>query len=205
MARPKPKTKTPAQSGKDLAERGASALEHARYKDAVIIYKQLSKVEPHSKWKQGLAQAYRGRAFELAQKALFEEALTVLDNALEQDPSITVIEPIVHYSLALSRFEPAAQRFLRVKAQLNPEQIQRIESMFGLAFLANDRDPSGYFAADSKLVSDFPLVREAILAYCRGDDEALRTQLRQIAFQSPYRDLRMLLSALSSPLTERKD
>ncbi|MGH8550679.1 MAG: tetratricopeptide repeat protein [Methylococcales bacterium] len=43
-----------------------------------------------------------------------------------------------------------------------------------------------------------PAVRQAIQAYCRGDDRMLADLLAQISFHSPYRDIRSILSALTT-------
>lgn len=174
------------------------ALRHARYKDAVIIYKQLLKIEARNDWKKGLARAYQGRAWELSRKVLYEEALSVLDNALEHDPAIRVLENFVHWSILAGRIEPAIRRFVNLRNHLERDELDRIESKFALALLSINPEVAQLFPEDSKLKQQLPTVQQALSAYCSGDDATLRNLLEQIPFRSPYRDLRTLLSALSA-------
>ncbi len=198
MTRQKSKNKAPSKSSETLVQRGAIALQGARYKDAIIFYKQLVKMEARDEWKHCLAKAYHGRACELAGKGMVEEALAVLDNAIHHDPSIESFENFVHWSICAGRHEAAIKRFLNVRNQLGKDELDRFESMIALAVVSSSDELAKFFPEDSKLRNHLPVVRQAIEAYCRGDDRTLSALLAQISFHSPYRDIRSILSALST-------
>lgn len=71
-----PRGATPAAA--TLQERAAAALQGADFAQAIELFKRLVKQEPRPQWRDGLRQAYVGRARALAAKGLFEEAETAL-------------------------------------------------------------------------------------------------------------------------------
>ncbi|MGH8559840.1 MAG: tetratricopeptide repeat protein [Methylococcales bacterium] len=198
MTRQKDKKKAPSKSNETSIERGATALQNARYKDAIIFYKQLIKMEARDEWKYRLAKAYHGRACELGGKGMYEEALAVLANAISHDPSIDHFEELIQWSIGAGRYEAAVKKFLNVRNQLGKDELDRFESMFALAVVSSSDELAKFFPEDSKLRSHLPVIRQAIDAYCRGDDRTLAALLGQISFHSPYRDMRSILSALST-------
>ncbi len=181
-----------------MIERGTAALQHAHYKDAVNVFKQLIRTDARDEWKQGLARAYHGRARELSAKGMYEEALTVLGNAINQDPSIDAADELIHWSICAGRYKAAVTEYFKARDRLDKDRLDRFESLFALALLSGNNELTDCFPDDSKIKTQLPTIRRAIEAYCRNDDQTLADLLAQISFHSPYRDLRSILSALSS-------
>ena len=96
-----------------LAERGAQAMQLGRFKEAVEIFKQLSRQDPQPQWSDRLAEAYAGRARALAEKGMFKEAAIVLENT--QQPDGTMREPVLylHCLIRLGQHQKAARVALK--------------------------------------------------------------------------------------------
>ncbi|MGR9106988.1 MAG: hypothetical protein ACU843_08675 [Gammaproteobacteria bacterium] len=205
MARHKNKRKAHPKSSESLVEQAALALQNGHYKDAVNGFKELLKKEVRHEWKHDLAQAYRGRALELAGKGMYEEALAVLANAVQQDPSADVFQDFLKWSVCAGRVTAALKEYFRVRDRLAKDEVDRVESMFALAALGGNNELAGLFPEDSKLYSHLPAARQAIEAYCRGDDSGLGDSLAKIPFNSPYRDIRVILAVLSGGTSDTSD
>ena len=65
-----------------LAARGGEALRQERFKEAIELFKLAIRQEPRPEWKESLADAWRGRARDLAAKSMFKEAAMVLENTI---------------------------------------------------------------------------------------------------------------------------
>ena len=198
MARHKHKKKTHPACSAPLPVQARNALNNHRYKDAVNLYKQAIKTDDNSELKKDLAKAYLGRARELGRKGMYEEAFAVLENAAHQDSTLPVTREFIQWSICCGREESAAREFFSIREQLSPTERERFESLFALAALAGNERLADLFPEGSKLKTDLPSARHAIIAYCDGDDPVLKATLSEISFRSPYRDLRLLLSALSN-------
>jgi hypothetical protein len=76
-------------------------MEGADFKEAVRLYKQLVKQEAGAEARDGLAEAYAGRARELAAKGMFEEAQIVLSNTIAADG--TIRDPLLYLQCLINR------------------------------------------------------------------------------------------------------
>ena len=56
------KQQTPPLPLEERIERAQRSLTNGRYKEAIDAYKRLLKTEPRDEWREGLADAYLGRA-----------------------------------------------------------------------------------------------------------------------------------------------
>lgn len=60
-------------------------MRQARFKEAIELLKLMIRQDPRPEWKELLADAYRGRAHDLAAKKMFKEAAMVLENTVAAD------------------------------------------------------------------------------------------------------------------------
>ena len=90
MKKPKARGPAPTASTEALQARASEALRQQRFKEAVDLFKLLVRQDPRPEWKQGLAEAYEGRARTLAAKGMFKEAAMVLENTLALDGTLQV-------------------------------------------------------------------------------------------------------------------
>ena len=182
----------------DLAAQAQSLLSARRYREAIEAYKQLLKREPRAEWREALAQGYLGRAGELAGKGMFQEAVALWENRVSLCGVSDRLDLYLNWLLRAGRYAKAAQVFSEKAAGLDDSELrQRLEQGLAAYLLAGRAEIAGALPADSPLVRQHGLVREAIAAYSRGDDGAAEGLLRQIPFRSPYKDLRPILRALA--------
>lgn len=71
------KTSLATLSSIALEDTAREALQRGRYRDAIGHFKELLKREPRTAWREGLAQAYEGRAHSLTEKGMLKEALVM--------------------------------------------------------------------------------------------------------------------------------
>ena len=69
------------------------ALETGNFRDAIVHFKALLKIEDSDEWRAGLAAAYQERARELAAKGMFIEALVIWDNRSTQHLVLPDFQP----------------------------------------------------------------------------------------------------------------
>lgn len=185
------------------AAQALRSLQDGHYKSAISAYKSLLNLESRQDWLANLAQAYEGRAWELANRGMFKEAVNLWQNRAH-----TCNQPLVsfHYLLWLlwsGLTDQAIRHFSEDSSLLETENaLLRIH----LAALALSGEPLIVDALpqDDPIVRDYAIATQALHAYCDADETALRAALAKISFRSPYRDLRILLKGLAE-LTERPD
>lgn len=186
----------PAQlSPEQLAEQATQNLEANRFRDAIADFKQLIKQEARPEWKQGLADAYAGRAKELTAKGMQKEAMVMWDNraALGSDVSLSVdhLMMLIH----AGRLESVLDQLANPSEMAKADQ-DRLRSAIAAQTLAQGAAIADRLPADDPIRSQAPAASAALDAYCTGDDAALRDALSGIPFRSPYRDLAQILKAL---------
>ena len=84
----KSKRRTPRANKSPPSNLSPEAIEHkaredlasGRHREAIAGFKQLFKLEPRPAWRSALADAYAGRARELAAKDMLKEALAIWEN-----------------------------------------------------------------------------------------------------------------------------
>ena len=80
-------------------------LAGGRHREAIAGFKQLLKQEPHPAWHLALADAYAGRARELAAKDMLKEALAIWENRVGLGEDITFDPEHVALLLRMGRVE----------------------------------------------------------------------------------------------------
>lgn len=177
-------------------EHARRSLTSRRYKDAIDAYKRLLKTEPHDEWREGLADAYLGRAGELAGKGMYTEALVFLENlsALGCRRETAALQAAC--LLLAEKTQQAVQVYLDSKQALPRQQDDLLQSLFAARLIAGEEMLLQAFPEESPMVKHYGPISEALNACCAGDDEEARRRLKTIPYRSPYRDLRTILTAV---------
>ncbi|MBF0310888.1 MAG: hypothetical protein HQL56_15315 [Magnetococcales bacterium] len=181
-----------------LAERGERTMAEGKWREAVECFKQLVKAEPAAGWEKKLAEAYRGRAGELAEKGMPKEAVILLENAfrLEADPETLGL--YCDCLLRAGRTEPLGVLFFQQEENLSrhhPDFAARIRELVAILLLAGSL-PERLLPAGSPWQSWLTLAREALAAFAAGEESLLESRLQALPLRSPFKALRLLLKAL---------
>ncbi|MBF0460461.1 MAG: hypothetical protein HQL87_03615 [Magnetococcales bacterium] len=189
-----------------LVERGQRFLAAGQWREAVENYKQLLKQDPTGGWAPLLAQAYAGRADELAGKAMFKEALILLDNAdrLGATPGGNPLR--LTCLAATGRIPQAISLYLQTESLLktaHPDQFPLWQEYVAVLLLT-DAGATVAVPADSSWQEPVRVARQALAALCQpgADPSSLADPLRQITVRSPFKTLRLILKALLVVRTE---
>ncbi len=184
-----------AMDGVALATQAEAELVSLRYKEAIELYKELLKRERRPEWVDGLAAGYAGRAWALADKGMFKEALVLWRNRHQLCGKPLLEGPYLDW-LVQAGEEGEVLRQLADRGL--PDALRaELETRFaGLVLTAAD-DALPDLPVDSPLLRHRPAAREALAAYHRGDFSAMGERLQAIPFRSPFRDLKPVLKALA--------
>ncbi len=187
-----------------LPARAAEALQQARFKEAVDLFKQLVRQEPRPEWKQALADAYTGRARTLAAKGMFKEAAMVLENTLT--PAGTLRDPHLYATCLIREGQQAkaAAHLLHCVASgaLPAGQSAALEELtaallVAVPLLPAPARPDPPAAARWRELA--AASREALTAWVEGATaEAMDQHLNRISLRSPFRPVRLLLKSLAT-------
>lgn len=185
-----------------LAERGRDALQRQRFKEAVDLFKQAIRTDPRPEWKQALADAYQGRARDLAAKGMFKEAGMVLENTMAAGAAATggVRDPSLYLS-CLIRDGQQQKAAVYVLNHL-PEQPD-LQALAAALLVSVPRLPDLTAAAtpeQRRWHGRAAASRAALAAWCDGGaSEEIDRHLNGISLSSAFRPVRLLLSALIRP------
>jgi tetratricopeptide (TPR) repeat protein len=178
-----------------VESRARQALDGARHREAVELYKELLKQERRPEWVDGLAESYAGRARELADKRMLPEALVVwrnraslCDRPLAEGPYVDLLLRAGEYELALG---------LLASVDSSSAAGSELATRLAAVALTAPESALAQLSADHLLLRHRLAALAALSACCRGDPAELDAQLQAIPFRSPYRDLRFILKALS--------
>ena len=184
-----------------LAEQGIDALRRERFKDAVELFKQAIRAEPRPDWKVSLADAYQGRARNLASKGMFKEAAMVLENTIQTGE--TVRDPALYVScLIRDRQQQKAAAYL-----LNhPPEQENLAALAAALLVSVPRLPDLSLAATPEQRRWHTMAmasRAALAAWCDGvPSTELDPQLNAISLRSAFRPVRLLLKTLITPMDD---
>lgn len=181
-----------------LAAQAASHLQAGRFRQASDLYKQLLKREQRAEWRDALAQAYRGRARQLAAKGLYIEATALWEN-MEALCGQRHLEEGIDLLLEAGSFGKAARWFADAGPAFHdsPAGTRLAARLAGLLACGHE-EIAAALPADSPLLRHRGAVLAAMDAWCRRDDAAVKEGLKAIPFRSPYRDLRLILQGLAA-------
>ncbi len=203
MTKPLRRSAPPPALMAALPARAVEALRQKRFKEAVELFKQLVRQDPRPEWKQGLADAYSGRAGALAGKGMFKEAAMVFENALAQggplhDPSL--------YAACLIREgqQSKAAGYLLdciTTGTCPPGKQAEIEDLTAALLVAAPQlaPPVCPGSPDAARWHDqAAAARDALSAWVDGAAAAeVDQRLRCISLRSAFRPIRLLLQCLT--------
>ena len=172
------------------------------FRDAIRLFKQLSKQESRPEWSEGLAQAYAARASQLAAKGMFEEAQILLDNTAAPDG--TVRDPLLYVLCLIKRgqHQKAAEHAFKYvgTSKVPPSQVSRLgEVTAALSLAASVRRDS---AADQqsergRWFVQAAAAQQALAAWLEGKPhEEIDRLSARISLRSDFKALRLILKAL---------
>lgn len=191
--------KTPHDlSLEQLEKRALQRVESGHFKSAIADLKELLKREQRSAWVDALANAYAGRAAELASKGMLKEALTIWRNRTEicgkpmHDPGY--LELLLANDDLAGASEWLQQELPGLRKEKNA--LHAVRCLCAARALGGMQDLLEAWPADDQLRKDLPAAQSAVDAYCSGDDSALDAALKLLPFRSPFRDLKSIFKAL---------
>jgi tetratricopeptide (TPR) repeat protein len=186
-----------------LEVRGRDALHLARFREAIDAFKPLVRLEPRVAWKEGLADAYQGRARELAAKSMFKEAAMVLENTADSPPTGAVRDPDLYVSCLLrdNQQQKAAGYLLH-----HPPVTEEAKALAAALLVIVAPLPTlvpGATAEQTRWRDLAMAARKALAAWSDGAPaEEIDGHLNRVSLRSPFRPVRLLLKAL---ITSSKD
>ncbi len=181
-----------------LADQGTDALRRERFKEAIELFKQAIRLEARPAWKEALADAYRGRARDLAAKDMCKEAAMVLENTIPLVGLVWDLDLYINCLLRDGQQQKAAAYFLN-----HPPKQADLEVLAAALLVAVPRLPDLSSPASPEKVRwrDLALAaRAALAAWCDGASaEEIDRHLNGISLRSAFRPLRLLLKTLITP------
>lgn len=178
-----------------LEQSARAECEARRWRDAIATYKELLKRESRPDWRQGLSDAYAGRARELTDKGMLKEALAIWENraALGAPPHPA------HSALLARLGRPESLIALLNQAHANAlprEQLDGLRALLAAQVLSGNQPLLKQLAEEDPVRTHAEAALNAMQAYCEHDEARLNAALDAIPFRSPYRDWVRLLKAL---------
>ena len=178
-----------------MQAKAEESLRAERYRDAIDQYKALLRKERNPAWVKSLAQAYAGRANQLAAKDMFKEALAVWRARAEVCAVQLELGPCLSWLMRLGEWEQVFG--ILSGAESLPQDVRKqAETQLARTALSASEDVLLKFPSSSPLVLHRSGVLAALAAYANGDATAMNAHLASIPFRSPFRDLRAILKAL---------
>jgi len=186
-AAPSPRVAAPAP------ESALADLEAGRFREAISAYKTLVTQDPALS--ERLAEAYEGRARQLASKGMPKEALAMWENrALVGDAPVR----LDHFTLLirLGRLEEVLQLYRHPSLGRDAGLLGAMRAHLAARYLGGSQEFRDRLAAADPVRVDGQAASRALMAYCGGDDQGVTEALASIPFRSPYRDFAQILKAL---------
>ncbi|MFN0317448.1 MAG: tetratricopeptide repeat protein [Burkholderiales bacterium] len=179
------------------------ALRAGHFKEAIEHYKELLKQVRNPIWLNALAEAYAGRANQLAAKDMVKEAVALWRTRADSCGVPLLQGPYLKWLMQAGEWEQMFGLLSRPEALPPGVQAQIETQLAGVALLAPE-DILRRLPPDSLLLRHRSAACAALAAYAQGDDPAMNAQLQSIPFRSPYRDLRAILKAFALLPSDRE-
>ena len=185
-----------------LAARGIEALRQERFKEAIELFKLAIRQEPRPEWKESLADAWRGRARDLAAKSMFKEAAMVLENTIASGGPVR--DPKLYLAcLIRDGQQPKAAAYVFNHLAPSGGGHEDLEALAAALLVAIPRLPDSTLGATPEQVRWRELAvasRAALAAWCDGAPaEEIDRLLNAISLRSAFRPVRLLLKSLITP------
>jgi len=184
-----------------LAVQGQGYLKAGNFSKAIETFKHLLKIEPRAEWQKRLAEAYLWRSRILSSKGMYKEALVLLDNLTAFCGAAVPVRDLTVPRLVLlmnsGQYEKAALLWQKESDRSGKTpQAERLSDLFAALILGGETGILEKFAEDAPLVQHYPFARDALKAFCCGQDDRVDQSLSGISFRSPYKNFRLVLKGL---------
>lgn len=184
----------------ELVVRGTNLLRQHNFKEAIPCFKQLMKVDGHA-WQDDLNLAYLGRARELAEKAMYKEAIILWNNANTLTSESLPLGHVVAWMFNANQQDRGTVLFIEheqhIRAQ-TPVLWETIGELIAAQILTST--PTSHMRQkipdESPWSSLHDMANKALLAYVAGKPEVADQALRKIPLRSVFRSFRFILKAL---------
>jgi cellulose synthase operon protein C len=185
-----------------LAAKATEALRLGDFKQAIELFKRLVKQDDRPEWRDGLVEAYAGRARILAAKGMYEEAETALSKATTPDG--TVPDPLLHVQCLVKRGQLHKAAELAVKYignnKVPASNVPRLAELAAALWLAAPvplaavADPKSEAAKWGEYAV---AAHQSLTAWIEGKPpQEIDQLLSRIPLRSPFRALRLILKSL---------
>ena len=183
-----------------LADRAAEAMRQVRFKEAIELLKLMIRQDPRPDWKESLADAYRGRARDLAAKKMFKEAAMVLENTVSADGAVR--DPRLYLSCLIrdGQQPKAAAYVLRsMRGGAAASEQAGLEDLAAALLVAVPQLPDAAQGMPSRWHELAVASRSALAAWVNGAPATDIDQLiGRISLRSAFRPVRLLLKSLTT-------
>lgn len=187
---------SPLKSVPALKAAAQRALQSGYFKDAIASLKDLLKQERRQESEDLLAEAYLGRARELAGKGMFQEAAMLWENHAGLRPGTPLSGEYLTWLLKAGQMVKLGQALAAVPDDFVASATgRRLVEAAALLALENDKLLDA-LPREHAIVRQQPLLRKALAAYAERREAEAEECLRQVSSRSPYRNLRTLLKGL---------
>lgn len=194
----KRKSQTSRQSTNKLVAQAQSHLQAGRFREAIDVYKQLLKREQRPQWREALADAYLGRAEQLAAKGMYKEAAALWEN-MAGLCGARRLDWYIDWLLQGGRHGRGARLFAEADPAFRESPAgSRLAARLAGLLVCDYGEIVETLPVDSPLLQQRDSMLAAMRAYCLDDDAAMKESLKAIPFRSPYRDLRLVLQGLAA-------
>jgi hypothetical protein len=93
--------------------------------------------------------------------------------------------------------QQSAELYHKQFNQLDAQDQQWLDSLFGLALLSGQNQLLQSVFSDSAVIDDYAVAKLALEAYSQNQDaQVVQQLLRKLSYDSPYKDLRLIVSTL---------
>ncbi len=194
----KRRQRTTSLSPEHLLRQAEAHFANARYREAIEVYKRLLKLEPQPQWQEALANAYLARGRELAAKGMHKEAAALWENMAHLCDTREGLDEYFTWLIRAGRQLRAAKLFAEAEATFQQSEAGRqVASLLAGLLLTGHDELQETPLTNERLQEHYELMKTAVSAYCQGDDASFQEKLKRIPFRSPYKDLRLVLQALT--------
>ncbi|MCK5719597.1 MAG: tetratricopeptide repeat protein [Thiomargarita sp.] len=191
------KQKTPIVDSIDALEiKAITYFDNKQYKQAIDIYKQLLKKEPHRKeWQSDLAEIYVLRAQILAKKQLYKEAIILWDNQVElYHGKKATSEQYIYWLIKAKEYKKIIA--LTASTEITETIKSKLWIYLSVSLFLDDSKLIKIIPQDAPVIKHYLIVKNVLVAYYKNDLVVAEQYVKQIPFRSLYRDFATVFKAL---------
>lgn len=194
-----------------LIQQASQMLDNGKYKEAIALYKQLLKRSDAEtvqlqEWRDALAQAYSGRASQLAEKSMVQEALILWRQRAKSCDKALISAEYLGWLLHSGDHRHVFELYLHHQEALEKlQQLEEVRRRLAALMLGSKEGEAAAWLSqlddNDPLKNGYAAAFEALQGFTSGDATTLQTALKKISFRSPYRDLRTIFKGEAHKIT----